>query len=44
VSARTRSDNPARAAAKAVIVEAIERLHWRLWNGKANDAQSWTAG
>jgi hypothetical protein len=26
-------------AAKAVIVEAVERLHWRLWNGKAKDAQ-----
>jgi hypothetical protein len=22
-----------------VIVEAVERLHWRLWNGKAKDAQ-----
>ncbi len=32
-------DEPARAAAKAVIVEAVERLHWRLWNGKAKDAQ-----
>ena len=25
--------------AKAVIVEEVERLHWRLWNGKAKDAQ-----
>jgi hypothetical protein len=33
------ADNPARVAAKAVIVEAVERLHWRLWNGKAKDAQ-----
>ncbi len=32
-------DEPARAAAKTVIVEAVERLHWRLWNGKAKDAQ-----
>ena len=32
-------DEPARAAAKTVIVEAVERLHWRLWNGKAIDAQ-----
>ena len=32
-------DDPARAAAKAVIVEEVERLHWRLWNGKAKDAQ-----
>src|SRR3954452_4025503 len=27
-----------RAAAKAVIVEKVERLRWRLWNGKAADA------
>jgi hypothetical protein len=33
------ADDPARAAAKAVIVEEVERLHWRLWNGKAKDAQ-----
>jgi hypothetical protein len=33
------ADDPARVAAKAVIVEAVERLHWRLWNGKAQDAQ-----
>jgi hypothetical protein len=32
------SDNPERAAAKAVIVEEVERLRWRLWNGKAQDA------
>src|SRR5215210_2368974 len=32
------SDNPERAAAKAVIVEEAERLRWRLWNGKAKDA------
>jgi hypothetical protein len=32
-------DNPARVAAKAVIIEEVERLHWRLWNGKAKDAQ-----
>jgi hypothetical protein len=32
-------DNPARVAAKAVIVEEVERLHWQLWNGKAKDAQ-----
>jgi hypothetical protein len=32
-------DNPSREAAKAVIVEEVERLHWRLWNGKAKDAQ-----
>jgi len=33
------SDDPERAAAKAVIVEEVDRLHWRLWNGKAKDAQ-----
>ena len=33
------ADDPARAAAKAVIVEETERLHWRLWNGKAKNAQ-----
>jgi hypothetical protein len=31
-------DGPERAAAKAVIVEEVERLRWRLWNGKATDA------
>jgi hypothetical protein len=33
------AEDSARAAAKAVIVEEVERLHWRLWNGKATDAQ-----
>ena len=33
------ADDPARGAAKAVIVEEVDRLHWRLWNGKAKDAQ-----
>jgi len=33
------ADYPARVAAKAVIVEEVERLHWRIWNGKAKDAQ-----
>ena len=33
------ADGPARVAAKAVIVEEVERLHWRIWNGKAQDAQ-----
>src|ERR687886_1813765 len=32
------SDGPKRAAAKALIVEEVERLRWRLWNGKAKDA------
>ncbi len=32
------ADDPARVAAKAVIVAEVERLQWRLWNGKAKDA------
>ena len=31
--------NPARAAAKAVIVTEVDRLHWRIWNGKAKNAR-----
>jgi hypothetical protein len=33
------ADDPARMAAKTMIVAEAERLHWRLWNGKAKDAQ-----
>ena len=33
------ADDAARVAAKAVIVEEVERLDRRLWNGKAKDAQ-----
>src|SRR5215203_1671887 len=33
------SDGPERAAAKAAIAEEVERLRWRLWNGKAKDAK-----
>ena len=33
------ADDPARAAAKAVIVTEVERLHWRIWNGKAKNAR-----
>ena len=33
------TDDPARAEAKAVIVAEVERLHWRIWNGKAQNAQ-----
>ena len=32
-------DDPARVAAKAVIVAEVERLHWRIWNGKAKNAR-----
>jgi hypothetical protein len=30
--------DPARAAAKAVVVTEVERLHWRIWNGRAGNA------
>ena len=33
------SDHPERAAAKMVIVEEVEHLRWRSWNGKAKDAK-----
>jgi hypothetical protein len=33
------ADNPARVAAKAMIVEEVKRLRWRIWNGKARNAQ-----
>jgi hypothetical protein len=39
VASSLSTDGPQRAAAKTVIVEEVERLHWRLWNGKAKDAQ-----
>jgi len=32
------ADDPARGAARAVIAAEVERLHWRIWNGKAKDA------
>ena len=32
-------DDPPRAAAKALIVGEVERLRWRLWNGKAANAR-----
>jgi hypothetical protein len=32
-------DDPWREAAKATIVGEVERLHWRLWNGKATNAR-----
>jgi len=34
------TDTPARQEAKAVIVVEADRLRWRLWNGKAKDAQA----
>ena len=33
------ADDPEQTTAKAVIVAEVERLHWRLWNGKVKDAQ-----
>src|ERR1700693_505100 len=33
------TDDPDRVMAKAVIVAEVERLHWRIWNGKAKNAQ-----
>ena len=32
-------DMPKREHARAVIVTEIDRLRWRIWNGKARDAQ-----
>jgi hypothetical protein len=34
------TDTPARQEAKAMIVVEADRLRWRLWNGKAKDAQA----
>jgi hypothetical protein len=33
------ADTPEREHAKAMIVTEIDRLHWRIWNGKAKNAQ-----
>jgi hypothetical protein len=33
------ADNAGRVQAKAAIVEAVERLRWRIWNGKAENAK-----
>src|ERR1051325_665739 len=32
------NEDPARGA-KAMIITEVERLRWRIWNGKAKDAQ-----
>src|SRR5689334_11988700 len=32
-------DTPEQARAKAGIVAEVDRLHWRVWHGKASDAQ-----
>jgi hypothetical protein len=33
------TDSPDQVKAKAVIVAEVERLRWRIWNGKAKNAQ-----
>jgi hypothetical protein len=33
------TDEPGRKEAKATIVTEVERLHWRIWNGRAKNAQ-----
>ena len=33
------TDTPGRMHAKAAIVAEVERLHWRIWNGKAKNAR-----
>jgi hypothetical protein len=37
-AANLSTDNPDRVTAKATIVAEVERLHWRIWNGKAKNA------
>jgi hypothetical protein len=38
-AANLSADDPDRAIAKTTIVAEVERLHWRIWNGKAKNAQ-----
>src|SRR5690349_71661 len=33
------SETPEQERAKAVIIKEVDRLHWRVWNGKASDAR-----
>jgi hypothetical protein len=33
------TDEPTRVQAKTAIVAEVERLHWRIWNGKARSAR-----
>jgi len=39
IAARLAARDPALAAAKVVIVTEVDRLHWRIWNGKAKNAR-----
>jgi hypothetical protein len=38
-AANLSADDPDRVMAKATIVAEVERLHWRIWKGKAKNAQ-----
>ena len=38
-AANLSTNDPDRVTAKAAIVAEVERLHWRIWNGKAKNAQ-----
>ena len=38
-AANLSTDDPDRVRAKATIVAEVERLHWRIWNGKAKNAE-----
>jgi hypothetical protein len=33
------ADTPERENARAMILAEVDRLHWRIWNGKARDAK-----
>ena len=33
------TDEPGRMETKAFIIEQVERLRWRIWNGNAKNAQ-----
>jgi hypothetical protein len=38
-AANLSTDDADRVTAKATIINEVERLHWRIWNGKAKNAQ-----
>jgi hypothetical protein len=38
-AANLSTDTPEQVTAKATIVVEVERLHWRIWNGKVQNAQ-----
>jgi hypothetical protein len=38
-AANLSADDPNRETAKATITAEVERLYWRIWNGKAKNAQ-----